>query len=491
MDPEENAPPPKPVVMLTGATGYVGGRLRERLERLGFPLHCLVRSPSNIPLSYPPSTHYFVGDVSDKKIVLKALEGVDVAFYLIHSMSSPDDFSETDRQLASIFAKAAARSNVKRIIYLGGLGSNYEEELSPHLKSRHEVGQILRANSDETQVIEFRASIVIGSGSLSFEMIRALVERLPVMITPSWVSTPAQPIGIEDLLHYLIDAIQIDFGGDPIFEIGGKDKVSYGSLMQEYARQRGLKRWMIPVPVLTPRLSSLWLGLVTPLYARVGRKLVESALCPTTVHDPLATHLFKFQPMGIKEAIHQALQNENNPAPPTRWNDPVSASISNRDWGSARFGKRLIDCKEAEVNASPEEAFKPIERIGGKTGYYYANWLWTLRGSLDLLFGGVGTRRGRRDPQQVRAGDVIDFWRVETCNPPHYLKLTAEMKVPGRASLEFRVDPLPHGSKITQTALFDPIGITGILYWYLLYPIHHFVFTGMLRGLIKQIKERR
>lgn len=480
---------PLPRVLITGSTGYVGGRLKKVLTELQYPLSFIVRSKAVIPDHPQESDRYVVGDAEDKRTLMEALKDVDVAFFLIHSMGADSDFSEKDRLIARNFAETASKLGVKRIIYLGGLGSP-SDQLSQHLLSRHEVGEILRLNAEGVQVLEFRASIVIGSGSLSFEMVRALTEKLPVMITPKWVYTEAQPIGIDDLLNYLVKSITIEVEGNLILEIGGKDRVSYGGLMKEYAKQRGLKCIMISVPVLTPRLSSLWLGLVTPLYARVGKKLIESAICPTVVHDPLATHLFKIKPMGYQEAIHLAIQNEGNQNPVSRWNESFSShSDELKEDALDRFGGRIFDTRELVVPYPPEVVFQPIIQMGGSKGYYAYNFLWRLRGFLDLLVGGVGFRRGRRDQEKLSPGDVVDFWRVEEVKPPNLLRLKAEMKLPGRAWLEFYVEPCKEGSKITQRAVFDPIGVLGIAYWYLLYPFHHFVFNGMLNGIIKQVKK--
>jgi len=432
-----------------------------------------------------PTTEVIHGDVQDLSSLENGMEGVEVAYYLVHSMGGAGDFTEMDRRAAANFGQAASHAGVKKIIYLGGLGNSYET-LSPHLQSRQEVGEILRNTASGVQVLEFRASIVLGSGSLSFELIRALTDRLPVMITPSWVRTESQPIAIEDLLHYLVKVLSIQVTGNPIFEIGGADRVTYGDLMHEYAKQRGLTRWMIPVPVLTPWLSSLWLALVTPLYARVGRKLIESASCPTIVHDPLAAKLFQIKPIGFREAIHKAIKEGTNPE--TRWMDSLSASGDARDWGGTRFGRRLIDAKMEWTPLSPEQVFKAVQKLGGQTGYYYGNWVWSLRGALDWLVGGVGKRRGRRDPYHLRVGDVVDFWRVEALEPNRRLRLAAELHLPGRAWLEFVVEPKNGGTWLKQTAYFDPAGALGLVYWYTLYPIHYFVFKGLLKGILKAAK---
>ena len=422
------------------------------------------------------------GDVLDAASLSSALRDVAVAYYLVHSMGAAGNFEEQDRQAAQNFAAAARAAGVRRIIYLGGLGEDVDA-LSPHLRSRHEVGDRLRASG--VPVIEFRASIVIGSGSLSFELVRALVERLPVMVTPRWVRVLAQPIAINDMLAYLIAARDMPLTGSATFEVGGPDVVSYADLMREYARQRGLRRWMIPVPVLTPRLSSLWLGLVTPLYARVGRKLIDSIRHPTVVQDRSALAQFALRPVGVATAITQALRREDREFVETHWAGAMSASGVPRQWGGVRFGNRLIDSRSVEVSVPPAQAFAPIQRIGGATGWYYGDFLWRLRGGLDVLVGGVGMRRGRRQPVELCVGETLDCWRVEELQPGRRLRLVAEMKLPGRAWLEFSVEPVQQGARITQTAMFDPQGLAGLAYWYLIWPLHELVFAGMLRGIVR------
>jgi len=471
------------LVLLSGATGYVGGRLLSRLEAAGIRVRCLTRRPEALRERCLSTTDIVAGDVLNPDSLSPAFEGVKTAYYLIHSMGDAGDFEAQDRIAAANFAQAAAASGVEQVIYLGGLG-NPDEKLSKHLRSRQETGDILRAH--HPRVIEFRASIVIGSGSLSFEMIRSLVERLPIMICPKWVQVKAQPIAIEDLLDYLETALELPPGPSQVYEIGGPEQASYGQIMQEYARQRGLTRWMIPVPLLTPYLSSLWLGLVTPLYARVGRKLVESLRNPTLVSNNLAQSVFAIRPRPIRESIARALVNEDHELAETRWSDAVSASGRTQAWGGDRFGSRLVDSRTVSVSVPPTQAFRPIRRIGGSNGWYYGDWLWSTRGFLDLLVGGVGVRRGRRDAEQLRVGDALDFWRVEVYEPPQRLRLRAEMKLPGRAWLEFEVVPEANGCTIRQTAIFDPKGLAGLLYWYGIYPLHQFVFAGMLRNLARQ-----
>jgi uncharacterized protein YbjT (DUF2867 family) len=475
------------MILLTGATGYVGGRLLRRLDQQGLLVRCLARRPEFLKARVGPGIEVAAGDVLDQSSLAAAMRGVEAAYYLVHSMGASSSFEKTDRLGAHNFGEAARSAGVTRLIYLGGLGDD-RESLSPHLRSRHEVGEILRQSG--VPVLELRASIIIGSGSLSFEMIRALVERLPVMIMPRWVRVPAQPIAIDDVLAYLAGALEVPLPGSRIVEIGGNDVVSYGDLMQEYARQRGLRRIMLPVPVLTPRLSSLWLGLVTPLYARVGRKLIQSIRYPTVVRDDSARRLFAIEPMNVRDAIAQALRHEDRELAESRWSDALSASGEMRQYGGVRFGNRLLDVRTVHVPGSPADAFRPIQRIGGGTGWYYGNWLWTLRGWLDLLIGGVGLRRGRRDPEALRVGDVVDWWRVEAIEPGRRLRLFAEMKLPGRAWLEFVVEPEGAGARITQTASFDPIGLTGLLYWYGVWPLHELVFRGMVRGIARAARRR-
>jgi uncharacterized protein YbjT (DUF2867 family) len=426
------------------------------------------------------------GDVQDRESLDRALAGCEAAYYLVHSMGVGSGFEEADRQAAASFGEAARAAGLRRIMYLGGLGSG--GGLSPHLASRQEVGRLLAASGVPT--LEFRASIVIGSGSLSFEMIRALVERLPVMVTPRWVRTAAQPIAIEDVIAYLLAGLDVELPESRVFEIGGKDVVSYEGLMREYGRQRGLRRLIVPVPVLSAGLSSRWLGLVTPLYARVGRKLIDSLGNPTVVTDESARRVFPVRPRGFREAIARALANEDREFAETRWSDALSAAGLPRSWAGVRFGTRLVDSRTVRVGVPPAVAFEPIERLGGATGWHAAGLLWRMRGFLDLLVGGVGLRRGRRDPRHLVVGDAVDFWRVEAIEPERLLRLAAEMRLPGRAWLVFEVEPDGAGAVIRQTALFDPVGLLGLAYWYALFPLHALVFGGMLRGIARAVGER-
>src|SRR4051812_14788621 len=467
-------------VLVTGATGYIGGRLVRVLESAGVRLRCLARHPGALASRVSPTTEIVAGDLLDPPSLDRALTGVGVAYYLVHSMGAHGDYRETDRIAARHFGDAARRAGVRRIVYLGGLATG-DEAFSTHLKSRIETGQALRESG--VPVVEFRASVVIGSGSLSFELIRALVERLPVMICPRWVSTLGQPIGIDDVLAYLAAALQLPEGESRTFEIGGGGQTSYGDVMREDARQRGLKRLMISVPLLTPRLSSLWLGLVTPVYARVGRELIEGLKNRSVVTDPAALTVFPITPIGLREAIGRAIRYEDRTFALTRWSDARSSGGATASLADTRVGGKLIDRRRIHVPIDAERAFEPIATIGGNQGWYHATWLWRIRGAIDLLIGGVGMRRGRRDPHVPAVGDTLDFWRVEAYEPGRRLMLAAEMRLPGRAWLEFEVVPVADGAVVHQTAVFEPAGLSGLVYWYVLLPVHAAIFGGMLREI--------
>lgn len=467
-------------VLVTGATGYIGGRLVAHLEQAGIRVRCMARRPETLADQVRAETEVVPGDVSKPASLAAALAGVETAFYLVHALGATGDFERAERAGARNFGKAAREAGVQRIVYLGGL-CDPDTVTSEHMRSRLEVGDILRASG--VQVIEFRASIIIGSGSLSYELIRSLVRRLPVMVVPKWVRVKAQPIAVTDVIAYLHGAITLDVSDDAVYEIGGAEQMSYGELLQAFARSRGLRRWLIHVPVLTPRLSSHWLNLVTPLYARVGKRLIESITTPSVVHDSRARRDFAFAPMTVVEALDLAQRYEDQEYAFTHWAGAESTAGPHRHWGGTRFRARIVDCRRRVVPVPPDVAFRPIQAIGGRTGWYYGNFLWKLRGVLDRLVGGVGMARGRRHREDLRVGDVIDCWRVERLEPDRLLLLRAEMKVPGRAWLQFEVEEHAEGSLVCQTALYDPVGLTGLAYWYALYPAHGFIFEGMLRNI--------
>ena len=393
--------------LLTGATGYVGGRLLRRLEkRVGCQM--LVPQPGGAELARGSGTELVQGDLLQPGSLGKAFSGVDTAFYLVHSMNSGEEFEAEERTASSNFAEAARSAGVRQIVYLGGLGHGLD--LSPHMRSRAETGRILRASG--VPVIEFQASIVIGSGSASFEMMRALVERLPVMITPRWVNTAAQPIAIEDVVEYLVAATRLPEEGNRTFEIGGADVTSYIGLMREYARQRKLRRWILRVPFLSLSLSSRWLTLITPVYAAIGRRLIDSVRNPSVVRNPAALEAFDIRPMGIARAIERALANEGQELTETRWSDARAQSGAGAQ--AAPGQNLLINEQTIRVPVAPLQAFAPIRRIGGRTGWYHGNVLWRIRGLMDLMAGGVGMRRGRPDAETPFPGSTLDFWRVSS-----------------------------------------------------------------------------
>jgi uncharacterized protein YbjT (DUF2867 family) len=472
------------VILLTGATGYVGGRLLHRLEAdQRLRVRCYTRRPEALAGRTAAGTELVHGDVLDSASLAESMRGVDAAYYLIHSMGTRgDDFEALDRAAATNFAAAARRAAVGQIIYLGGLGDG--GELSAHLASRQEVGDLLRASGVPT--IEFRASIVIGSGSASYETVRALVETLPVMITPRWVNTAAQPIAVEDLIEYMLAAL--DHEGSAVFEIGGRDRVSYAEIIREYARQRGLRRRLVAVPLLSPAASRFFLGLLTPVYGRVAGDMVESLRNETVVRHTDALHTFPLAPRGLSDAIARALTNEDREFAETRWSDAFTPGQPLR-WSGHAFGRRRVSSRTVHVRRPPARAFDPIRRIGGGTGWYATEWFWKARGLLDTLRGGVGLRRGRRDESDLRVGDTVDFWRVERFDRDRLLRLAAEMKIPGRLWLQFEVGPdRSGGAHIRQTTVFDPAGYVGLAYWYLLCPVHHVVFTRMLRGIANAVQ---
>ena len=470
-------------ILITGASGYIGGHLISHLD--DHERRCFVRSKRLYLEEKHPDVEFCYGDAKLKDEVKKACEGIDVIYYLIHAMGSAGDFSVEDRLYAQNFADAAKECGVKRIIYLGGL-VNSSEGMSLHMASRCEVGEILRASG--VQAIELRASIILGAGSLSFELVRALVEHLPMMVCPRWVRSASQPIYIGDLLKFLKIVLESECDGNQIYEVGGPRKSSYKDIMLTYASLRGLKRYLIPVPVLTPHLSGLWLGLVTPVYARVGRKIVDSLRHDSIITQQDASHVFGVQCLNLREALQQAIVDEDANYHNIRWNDAMAAAgIQKVDWRGVTFGNRLVDSRTVKVKGSMKDCFRPIRELGGANGWYYGDWLWACRGWLDLLVGGPGMRRGRRDQERLHAGDVLDFWRVEDVRENEKLLLFAEMKLPGRAWLEYELKELGDGEvEIRQTAIFDPVGILGVLYWYSVVPLHHFVFGGLLKAIRKK-----
>jgi len=466
-------------ILVVGASGYIGGRLVPLLARRGHVLALMARDPRPLAARFP-GARVVGADLLDPETLQPAVAGIDLAFYLAHSMGGGEaGFAERDRRAARNFAGAAAQAGVGRIVYLGGLGDD-EADLSHHLASRHEVGSELAAHG--IPVTELRAAIVIGSGSASFETLRHLTERLPLMITPRWVSTRCQPIGIRDVLDYLVATVDHpEVGG--IVEIGGPDVLSYAEMMRAYARLRGLRRLMIPVPVLTPRLSSYWCSLVTPVPSGIARPLIEGLRNEVIVRDPRPALAFGVTATPFEQAVRRAIERIDGHDVETTWFDALGA-VGRPELGAERSREGMIvERRQCSVSAGAERTFAQVEGLGGDHGWPYANVLWRARGLVDRAVGGVGMRLGRRDPDHLRVGDAVDFWRVEAVRRPELLRLRAEMKVPGRAWLQYEVSGDEQRSQLVQTAFFEPKGLSGLLYWYALYPVHGLIFRETVRVL--------
>jgi uncharacterized protein YbjT (DUF2867 family) len=418
-------------------------------------------------------------DLADAPSLTCELEGCDAAFYLVHSMmSAAGDYAQRDQQLALAFARAARDAGVGRIIYLGGLGET-GSNLSEHLSSRRDVERVLA--STKVPVTVLRAAMIIGSGSASFEILRYLVERLPVMITPKWVSTPCQPIAVENVIAYLVGVLSVPETIGSAFDIGGAETLCYSEIMRVMAEELGLpRRWIIPVPVLTPRLSSYWIHLVTPLSNKIAIPLAEGLKNPVVCRDDRIRSLVPQKLLNIREAIRAALSQVTARQVETNWS-MAGAMPGDPDWSG---GTVFRDSREVAIDAPAAAAFRAVCRVGGRSGWHTNNWLWIMRGWLDRLAGGPGLRRGRRDPETLRYGDALDFWRVVGFEPDRRLSLRAEMRLPGEGMLEFRIEVGNNGPCIVrQTALFRPHGLFGLLYWYAMRPFHQLVFQGMLAGI--------
>ena len=465
------------LVLVTGATGYIGRQLVDRLPAAGHRVRCLVRNAAGRD-RLPAGVEVVLGDVLQRGTLADTLRGVECAYYLVHSMGAGENgFANRDRLAAYNFAVEARSAGVRRVIYLGGLGSG---SMSEHLKSRQETGHVLRLFGPP--VVEFRAGIIVGAGSASFEIIRSLAEKLPVMVCPRWVTTRVQPIAVSDVLAYLVAALQAKHLEGEIMQIGGSTIETYKSMIEEYARARGLRRWLIRVPVLTPRLSSYWLDFVTSVPPALTRPLIEGLRTEVVC---LSTHAQALFPEILPSSYLQALQSALDRQDP---GIPAEAFADRRTLHSA--DGLISDCREIEVAAPLETVREVLHSLGGGMGWLYADWLWRLRGWLDRRFGGVGMRRRRFRVIPLRQDDAVDFWRVQEASENRLL-LRAEMKVPGRAWLQFCLAALPNGkTQLRSVASFEPRGLLGQLYWWSLYPLHRFIFAGMLRG-IGRVSERR
>ncbi len=473
-------------ILITGATGYVGGRLAPALIDAGHDIVCLAREPekfSGIPWSARATI--VKGDVLDRATLDGACVGVDTVYYLVHSIGTHGDFSDFDRRAAANMVAAAASAGVKRIVYLGGIVPPDTELASKHLASRAEVGQIFLDSGIPTVVLQ--AGVIIGSGSASFEMLRYLTERLPAMVTPRWVDSKVSPIAIRDVLRYLIAALDLPADTNRRFDIAGPEVMTYRDMMHRYAKVAGLrKRLIVPIPVLTPRLSSHWVNIVTPVPKAIAQPLVESLRNSVIPREHDLQDLVGSAPLGYDDAVRLALQKIQQGSVETRWSDaswpnaPSDPLPSDPAWAG---GDVELDERDRHVDAAPGDVWRVVEGIGGERGWYSFPLAWAVRGFLDRLIGGVGLRRGRRHPDELHVGEALDFWRVEALEKGRLLRLRAEMRLPGHAWLEFRVEPDGSGSRIFQRAVFKPRGIAGKLYWWSVWPFHGIVFEGMLRNM--------
>lgn len=469
-----------PAILIAGASGYVGGNLVPALLKEDYSVRCMARTMEKLQERNWAEAEIISGDVMDESSLYPALQGIDIAYYLVHSMGGDGDFETHDVTAAQNFARVAAAQGVNRIIYLGGLG-NPDQELSPHLASRQKVGEILAGTG--IPVTELRASIIIGSGSASFEIIRDLVKKLPVMVTPRWVDSQCEPIAIDNVVHYLKEVILVSETTGKILDIGGGEVLTYAEMMRQVGEVLGSPFAMFKVPVLTPRLSAYWLNLVTAVPMSIAYPLIEGLRNDTVCYDYRIREWIPQDLIPFSESVRKATASDEYPLH-VRWTDASNPAIR---YEQPRESMPLQDIRMRSVSASPEILQGMINRIGGKTGWYSSDWAWQIRGAFDRLIGGVGMRRGRRHPSDIRVGDAIDFWRVIQYDPEGLLRLQAEMKLPGRAWLTFEVRGTSgEKSMLRQTASFEPRGLGGYLYWYLLYPLHTLIFSRMATNISRR-----
>jgi uncharacterized protein YbjT (DUF2867 family) len=473
-------------ILVTGTTGNIGSKLVPRLVAEGYQVKCIARDPQRLRRFHWPFVEIMQADLLDPQSLLRVMPGIDVAYYLVHSMADGvQGYIQRDLTAATNFAAAAKRTGIKRIIYLGGLG-DCDKSISPHLEARQNVGEILRNSG--IPVTEFRAAIVIGSGSMSFEMIRYLTERLPILPTPTWITTLCQPIAIQNLLDYLVKSLDEPSSAEGVLEIGGPDVLTYADIMRGYAGARQLKRPQVPVPLLSTQMLALGANIVTPLPSPYLRILIEGLRSEVVVSDSTAERLFKLELIPYHQAIQHALKRDGSGEVESFWNGSqpgLEPGVTHKD----TEGMYIAQQRTAST-ADPEAIFKAFARIGGKHGWYYANWLWWLRGWLDELIGGVGMKRGRRDADELEVGDFLDGWRVERVEPGRLVRLWFEMKAPGPAWLQFEAQPRTQGGTLLViTAFFEPHGMAGLFYWWSLYPFHVAIFKGMSETIVKMAEQ--
>jgi uncharacterized protein YbjT (DUF2867 family) len=476
--------PDNKLILVTGATGYIGGRLVPRLLDAGYSVRCLVRDPARLQgRPWLARVDVAAGDALDPASLDKALKGCSVAYYLIHGQRGGRLNAERDLQAARNFTQSAERQGVERIIYLGELVDS-TADLSPYLRSRHETGYILRQS--HVPVTEFRAGMVIGAGSAMFEMIRYLAEREPLFVCPAWWFSEAQPIAIRDVLSYLLAALENPKSSGKLVEIGGPTRLTYAEMLLAYSKLRNLKRILIRTPFYVPRLSAYWVHMVTPIHWRAVLPLIEGLRAHLVVHEDVAKDLFpQVQPIGFEYAVRLALGRVLSDTVETSWSDALVNSAGDTKPYMFKVEEGImLERRSLLLNLAPYSVFRAYTGIGGTRGWLYMDWAWALRGWMDKAIGGVGIRRGRRNPDEILSGESLDFWRVETVEKDRLMRLRAEMKVPGKAWLQFESLPQSDGKTLlTETAYFAPRGFWGFVYWYAMWPFHAFLFDGLIRRL--------
>jgi uncharacterized protein YbjT (DUF2867 family) len=478
------------LILVTGSTGYIGGRLVPKLLEAGYRVRCLVRDPSRLQgRAWINQVEVIKGDALSPEELIEAMQGVSIAYYLIHGMQGGKVNAERDLQVARNFTQAAEAANLERIIYLGEL-VDPTANLSPYLRARHETGYLLRYG--KVPVTEFRAGMIVGSGSVLFEMIRYLTEREPVLVCPAWCFSQAQPIAIRDVLSYLVGALKTPDSLGRVIEIGGSTRLTYAAMLLGYAKERKLKRWLIPTPFYAPRLSAYWVHLITPIHWRLLAPLIEGLHFDLIVHDDSAKKIFpRIKPIDFQTATHLALGRIQRDNVETSWSDALVTAMG--DFKPYQFivsDGMYIERMQVQLDIKSEPVFRAYTGIGGERGWLYMDWAWALRGWMDKVIGGVGLRRGRRHPDDIHVGESLDFWRVEAIEKNRRMLLRAEMKVPGKAWLEFESTPQasPGETLLSATAYFAPHGISGFLYWYAMWPFHKFIFAGLTRGLASRAR---